>query len=100
MHFAMEEMPLVQTQIQNQTMSQNVTKEPKYVVQINIFSEVLILASTNPQHDKRLSIELLVQYMKISSLEHEKLEENMFVCKNCFFVFVLTFRTIYVNNIF
>ena len=36
MRFAMEEMPHVQTQIQNQTMSQNVTKEPKYVVQINI----------------------------------------------------------------
>ena len=32
MRFAMEEMPHVQTQIQNQTMSQNVTKEPKYVV--------------------------------------------------------------------
>ena len=37
MRFAMEEMPLVQTQIQNQTMSQNVTKEPKYVVQLNKF---------------------------------------------------------------
>ena len=36
MRFAMEEMPHVQTQIQNQTMSQNVTKEPKYVVQINL----------------------------------------------------------------
>ena len=35
MRFAMEEMPHVQTQIQNQTMSQNVTKEPKYVVQLN-----------------------------------------------------------------
>ena len=35
------------------------------------FSEVLILASTNPQYDKRLSIELpVVQYMKISSSEH------------------------------
>ena len=36
MRFAMEEMPHVQIQIQNQTMSQNVTKEPKYVVQINL----------------------------------------------------------------
>ena len=27
-------------------------------------SEVLILASTNPQHDKRLFIELRVKYMK------------------------------------
>ena len=34
------------------------------------FSEVLILASTNPQYDKRLSIELPVHYMKIPSLEH------------------------------
>ena len=34
------------------------------------FSEVFILASTNPQYDKRLSIELPVQYMKIPSLEH------------------------------
>ena len=28
------------------------------------FSEVLTLASTNPQYDKRLFIELRVQYMK------------------------------------
>ena len=34
------------------------------------FSEVLILASTNPQYDKRLSIELPVHYMKIPSSEH------------------------------
>ena len=52
------------------------------------FSEVLILASTNPQYDKRLSIELPVQYMKIPSLKHG---ENMrrtwgehVVYKNCF----------------
>ena len=38
------------------------------------FSEVLILASTNPQYDKRLSSELPVQYMKIPSSEHG---ENM-----------------------
>ena len=45
-------------------------------------SGVLIFASTNPQYAKRLSIELPVQYMKISSLEHE---ENM-LCKQivCF----------------
>ena len=30
-------------------------------------SEALILASTNPQYDKRLSIELQVQYMKITT---------------------------------
>ena len=38
------------------------------------FSEALILASTNPQYDKRLFIELQVQYMKIPSSEHG---ENM-----------------------
>ena len=34
------------------------------------FSEALILVSTNPQYDKRLFIELQVQYMKIASSEH------------------------------
>ena len=34
------------------------------------FSEALILASTNPQFDKRLFIELQIQYMKIPSSEH------------------------------
>ena len=38
------------------------------------FSEALILVSTNPQYDKRLFIELRVQYMKIPSSEHV---ENM-----------------------
>ena len=33
-------------------------------------SEALILASTNPQHDDRLFVELQVQYMKITSWEH------------------------------
>ena len=33
-------------------------------------SEALILASTNPQYDKRLFIELWVQYMKTTSSEH------------------------------
>ena len=32
-------------------------------------SEALILASSNPQYDKRLFIELQVQYMKITSSE-------------------------------
>ena len=36
----------------------------------NSFSEGLILASTNQQHDKRLFIQLQVQYMKIQSWEH------------------------------
>ena len=56
-------------------------------------SEALILASTNPQYDNGLFIELRVQYMKIPSSEHV-------VYTNCFFVFVLTFRTIYVHNMF
>ena len=34
------------------------------------FSGGLILASTNPQYDQRLFIELQVQYMKIGSSEH------------------------------
>ena len=33
-------------------------------------SEALIFASTNPQYDYRLFIELRVQYMKIASSEH------------------------------
>ena len=33
-------------------------------------SEALIFASTNPQYDKRLFIELPIQYMKITSSEH------------------------------
>ena len=37
-------------------------------------SEALIFASTNPQYDNRLLIELQVQYMKIASSEHV---ENM-----------------------
>ena len=38
-------------------------------------SEARIFASTNPQYDERLSIELPVQYMKIPSSEHC---QNMF----------------------
>ena len=38
------------------------------------FSEALIFASTNPQYDDRLFIELQVQYMKIPSSEYG---ENM-----------------------
>ena len=34
------------------------------------FSEAHILASTNPQYEKRLFIELRVQYMKITSSKH------------------------------
>jgi len=34
------------------------------------FSDVPILASTNPQHDKRLLLELHAQHTKIASSEH------------------------------
>ena len=54
-------------------------------------SEALIFASTNPQYDDILFIELQVQYKKNTSAEHV-------VYTNCFFV--LTFRTIYVHNMF
>ena len=46
------------------------------------FSEALILASTNPQYDKRLFIELRVQYMKTTKLIFN------FVYTNWYFVFV------------
>ena len=61
------------------------------------FSEALVLASTNPQYDKRLSIELPVQNMKIPSVEHE---ENMRTCCVQKLFFVMTFRTTYVHNMF
>ena len=41
--------------------------------------EALILASTNPQYDKRLFIDLPVQYMKTTSSEHKNI--------NCLFIF-------------
>ena len=46
-------------------------------------SEALNFASTNPQYDDRLFIELQVQYMKIPSSEHE---ENM-LCTQIGFCF-------------
>ena len=45
-------------------------------------SKVLIFASTNPQYDDRLFIELRVQYMKIASSEHgENMGRTCFVHK-------------------
>ena len=46
-------------------------------------SEALILRSTNPQYEKRLFIDLPVQYMKTTSLEHG---ENM-LCTQITFCF-------------
>ena len=55
-------------------------------------SDALIFASTNPQYDDILFIELQVQYVKIPSSEHG---DNIYVQK-----LILTFRTIYVHNMF
>ena len=55
-------------------------------------SEALIFASTNPKYDDRLFIALQVQYMKIpySNLGRTWCVQKLF----------LTFRTIFVNNMF
>ena len=55
-------------------------------------SEALIFASTNPQYDDRLFIELQVQYMKIPSSNLRR------TC--CVQKLFLTFRTIFVLNMF
>ena len=60
-------------------------------------SEALIFASTNPQYHDRFFIELRIQYMKIASSEHV---QNMLCTQIGFFDIVLTFRTIYVHNMF
>ena len=43
--------------------------------------EALIFASTNPQYDKRLFIDLPVKNMKTTSLEHV-VNINCFECQN------------------
>ena len=53
-------------------------------------SKALIIASTNPQYDDRLFIELQVKYMKIPSSNLER------TC--CVQKLFLTFRTIFVHN--
>ena len=60
-------------------------------------SESFILTSTNPKYEKRLFIDLPVQYVKTTSSEHG---ENMLCTQIVFFVFVLTFKTIYAHNMF
>ena len=55
-------------------------------------SESFIFASTNPQYDDRLFIELQVQYMKIPSSNLGR------TC--CVQKLFLTFRTIFVHNMF
>ena len=54
-------------------------------------------ASTNPQYDNRLSIDLPAQYMKTTNSEHG---ENMMCTQIVFVVFVLTFRTVFAHTMF
>ena len=62
-------------------------------------TEALIFATTNPQYDDRLFIELQVQYRKIPSSnsihENSKLKPWETCCVQKLF---LTFRTIFVHN--
>ena len=53
--------------------------------------EALIVASTNPQYDKRLLIDIPVQYMKTTSSEYV-------VYINCFECQIQKRKTIYVHN--
>ena len=46
-------------------------------------SEVLILGSPNPQYDKRLFIDLPVQYMKTTSSEHGGEHVVRINCSEC-----------------
>ena len=64
-----------------------------YLLTGKSLSEALIFASSNPQYNHRLFIELQVQYMKIPSSEHG---ENMM----CTEIVFLTFRAISVHNMF
>ena len=72
--------------------------DKKYLWQISIIStgkslsEALFLASTNPQYDNRLFIELHVQYMKIPSSNLGR------TC--CVQILFLTLRSIFVHNMF
>ena len=52
-------------------------------VQVKSLSEAFILTSTNPKYDKRLLVDLQVQYMKTTSSEHG---ENM-LCTQIVFSF-------------
>ena len=62
-----------------------------YIIQIcKSLSEALILGSNNPKYDKRLFIDLPVQYMKTTSSEHG---ENMLCAK-----IVLNVKTKTKNN--
>ena len=58
-------------------------RKGRYIHTGKYLSEALIIASTNPQYDNKLFIELWVQYMKITSTEHVLYT----------FLFVMKFRT-------
>ena len=72
---------------------ENYRLEKTTLLTVKSFSGALLLATTNPNYDKRFFIDLPVQYMKTTSSEHV-------VYMNCLFVFVLTFKTIHVHNMF
>ena len=58
------------------------------------FSEALILASTNPQYDKRLFIDLPVQYLHETTSSEHVMYINCFECQN------KNEETIYAHNLF
>ena len=64
------------------------------------FSEVLILASANPQYDKRLSIDLPVQYIKIPSLEHGENMGRTCCLHKLFWMSKQKQKTIFVHSMF
>ena len=76
-------------------MLRNLKEESFFSISITgkSLSEAHILKSINPQYDKILFIDLPAPYMKTTSSQHV-------VYTNCFFVFVLTFTTIYVHIMF
>ena len=72
----------------------------KYFCTVKSFSEALILASTNPQYDERLFIDLPVHYMTTTSSEHvvyincsECQNKNQFVHTTCSELVIFMFWT-------
>ena len=63
-------------------------------------SEALIFASTNPQYDDRLFIELQVQYMKIASSEHGENMGRTCCVHKLFWMSKQKQKTICVHNMF
>ena len=62
----------------------------------NSLSEALILASTNPQYDKNCSL-----IYRFNTWKQQTQNMGRTCCAHkLFFVFVLTFRTIHVHNMF